>query len=418
MNFCNVKSLCLILGFMLFASVAGFAQPISRWDIVNQEGLKEILEKLKDKGVNSDILAINDGDACTENYKRFGDNPADPCQLRAFVCSDVKLPGINCTYISEDNERNDKNISWTVTGYWGYCGKELAFEIVDIVPQLLDGESISCFSDLHRNTKYWADLISKMQVHMLEQFVNKAGEVSGYKIDTSNSIYQVEFYAKSCWKNLYEEMLAPDEVREPKIYGGDELDFDAHPYPKVNANTNNKEDYTQAGKGMFRVYLLPCKGSACCSKRYEMQWEYDKHKGKQFISKIRLDKATGPNGPSEINPCYQPTEKHSGACRTMCDEVMIEDKDLGAVSPKLNSTILPNPNPGQFTIKLNGESNGVFNFEMTDVNGNVVFHKNINKSSTECSVELSIDNVNTGNYYYRILDNNNSLSAGAISIKK
>src|SRR5690606_7547785 len=81
--------------------------------------------------------------------------------------------------------------------------------------------------------------------------------------------------------------------------------------------------------------------------------------------------------------------------------------------PKDNNdfTIYPNPNKGDFTVKLNQNSIGKSSIKITDISGRIIYQTIISGSQ----FDIKLPNVTSGNYFFEI-ENNNQSSVKRLSV--
>jgi len=82
---------------------------------------------------------------------------------------------------------------------------------------------------------------------------------------------------------------------------------------------------------------------------------------------------------------------------------------------KIDFSIYPNPNNGNFNISLNGQSENNLEIVIKNILGQIVHENNITKSTN--SIDLNHQHLKKGVYIVDLLDNNSVVNTGKIIIK-
>lgn len=103
----------------------------------------------------------------------------------------------------------------------------------------------------------------------------------------------------------------------------------------------------------------------------------------------------------------------SSTCTFTCDESHLKVEE-GVTLSKLaaeriegnlfetNSNVVPNPASESISIEIESRYEGIINLSITDVNGKVIFEKELNKTSSEISMNVNIKEFVKGTYFYSI----------------
>jgi hypothetical protein len=82
---------------------------------------------------------------------------------------------------------------------------------------------------------------------------------------------------------------------------------------------------------------------------------------------------------------------------------------------KIDLSIYPNPNNGNFNISLDGQSENNIEIVIKNILGQIVHENNINSSTN--SIDLNLQHLKKGVYIVDLLDNNSVVNTGKIIIK-
>jgi len=82
---------------------------------------------------------------------------------------------------------------------------------------------------------------------------------------------------------------------------------------------------------------------------------------------------------------------------------------------KIDFSIYPNPNNGNFNISLDGQSENNLEIVIKNILGQIVHENNITKSTN--SIDLNLQHLKKGVYIVDLLDNNSVVNTGKIIIK-
>jgi len=119
------------------------------------------------------------------------------------------------------------------------------------------------------------------------------------------------------------------------------------------------------------------------------------------------------------NKVNDPWPTPYASCGFDLDAVGVINQQITSISQysNLNTQILvyPNPASNKIAVHLNRTLNDNANISMTDVNGNIVFQKNI--ESSESIFNIDVSDLDNGFYFLQIKDNSNSITKKISIIK-
>ena len=156
----------------------------------------------------------------------------------------------------------------------------------------------------------------------------------------------------------------------------------------------------------------PC-NAACCKEEYEITKSYQggtPHYECIYLSSQRIG-----------DEC--PVEE---GCFDLCGSPLItplpkininENQDDGAESI-VKSIVYPNPASESAVLEYSCEETGNVLFKIFDVQGNEVYSLEDNKTSESSILNLNINSLTDGIYYYKLLLNNINISTGSLTIIK
>ena len=254
--------------------------------------------------------------------------------------------------------------------------------------------------ELSQNNSLMADMIKTAQFEILKTINNSLGIYS--VVNGATTMYNM--YAKSCW---YYETIATRPHFEDK--------WESVPvsFP-CKINCSNSEDSKKLSNVLQDAninsyllgYLEPCTTTICCKYTYGTIWTKNED-GTGTLSQIEY-KSEGPN---ETVEC-------TNHCFGICDKVKLDDY-VGKISGSSNgSSIVPNPNSGTMTLKINSEETGEMIIKVSDVNGYILYKKLFIKTTEDYSIEFTIPEISNGNYYYTITQDNKELQQGGFTVQK
>lgn len=152
----------------------------------------------------------------------------------------------------------------------------------------------------------------------------------------------------------------------------------------------------------------PCEFTDCCKYKYivfrDEQGEIDSVKQEAILSTI--DCQNVPPVGECINSCnpngylYKLSEAHN--------------IDLMGLH---NSKIYPNPAKELITLDFNFQDNGIFSFQVFDINGSRLLDINFTKESKKFIESFDVSNFESGTYFYHILSQGKKISIGNFVIQ-
>jgi len=155
------------------------------------------------------------------------------------------------------------------------------------------------------------------------------------------------------------------------------------------------------GHGPAPRHTAPCDSSTCCS--YELE-----------ICIIDCDIVTSG---SLVNPA--PAECVPGCFQNCLDwselykiNILFADFETPFVR------VIPNPGDGNFTILYDALVKGQYSFKVFDMQGTQVFEDVISAGTETMQMDISISNVPTGTFFYRLEHNETTIQTGKLQIIK
>lgn len=318
-----------------------------------------------------------------------------------------------CKYHGTGEYNNDP-IDIVITGYYKVCNNtSVKLEIVDVVPYPRKGYTMDCLSEFEGNDNF-AEMVKLSHIATLEA-IFAASQVSGSGIpfptntdEVSKKVYPkngtyYEFISKPCWHKVLVAWQYPKE-QDDKL----EWKYTEPPVvlvPKVNTKMNDKNDEKLQEIDLASLQLLwtyeACTTTSCC----------------EYIPTITWDTTNGKIIEMKYNSSASPVNCNYGTCVPLCEKIFTTFSVLTQTGI-LNSKVQPNPNNGNMTLVLDGSTNGDLNLQITDINGNIIIQKAFNKSTDQYSLELNLQSLINGNYYYKVLSGTSPLTNGGFTVQK
>ncbi len=222
---------------------------------------------------------------------------------------------------------------------------------------------------------------------------------------------------KILYRAYHDSDFWDDETNERPNYstscgvGSDEIWF----YIRSCWSEHDQQDLLQA-----------CPTNGCCIYRYRVHTKKDHDPVTHYdiwICPGGIYTDHHPDNCEDSPPYYTD-------CEYICNDIELEEEiELGpdyfknplTVKEKTENSktkIFPNPNTGNFQLYNNSIKTGLMTIRIFNSMGNTVYSKEINKNEQHLSLNLNLNNISSGLYFYRIYSKDKTFSSGSLIINK
>jgi len=151
-------------------------------------------------------------------------------------------------------------------------------------------------------------------------------------------------------------------------------------------------------------YTVPCPNETCCE--YELEVCIVDCDPEQIMSAIQSVYSPANCAQNCFNACADWGES--------LKSIQMMESDYHNDRIKL----IPNPSNGEFTIDFGNANTGNYKFVITDLRGNKVFEDIISVASNNYQIDVKLDNLQNGTYFFSFIFDNVTYSNGKIIISK